>query len=56
MKKIFLITAMSFAVQFTWAQVTYEKTIELQGGPALNSHTKYSVGASTSYGARIVTR
>lgn len=53
MKKIFLITAMSFAVQFTWAQVTYEKTIELQGGPALNSHTKYSVGASTTHGARI---
>lgn len=53
MKKLFFITVMSFAVQFAWAQATYEKTIELQGGPALDHYTKYSVGASTTHGARI---
>ncbi len=53
MKKLFFITVMSFAVQFAWAQATYEKTIELQGGPALDQYTKYSVGASTTHGARI---
>lgn len=53
MKKLFFITVMSFAVQFAWAQATYEKSIELQGGPALDQYTKYSVGASTTHGARI---
>ena len=44
---------MAFAVQFALAQATYEKSIEVQGGPALDKNTKYSVGASTTHGARI---
>ena len=40
-------------LQSAFGQASYEKSIELQGGPAFDSHTKYSVGALTTHGARI---
>ena len=53
MKKIALLTIMTLAMQFAYGQAIYEKTIELQGGPGIDKHTKFSVGASTTHGARI---
>ena len=53
MKRIVTLLAVVCVMQSAFGQATYEKSIELQGGPALNSHTKYSVGASTTHGARI---
>ena len=53
MKRIVLLVAMVCVLQSTFGQASYEKSIDLQGGPALDSHTKYSVGASTTHGARI---
>lgn len=53
MKRIVILAMMAFAMQFAYGQATYEKTIELQGGPGIDKHTKFSVGASTTHGARI---
>ena len=53
MKRIILLASVVCVMQSAFGQATYEKSIELQGGPALDSYTKYSVGASTTHGARI---
>ena len=53
MKKILMIAMIFFAIKTVNAQVRYEKSIELFGGPALNDYSKYTLGASTTHGARI---
>ena len=50
MKKIAIAVALMMLVQVASGQAAYEKSIELAGGPALNSHTQYSVGANTTHG------
>ena len=42
-----------FASQLSYGQASYEKSIELAGGPALDTDTKYSLGAYTTHGMKL---